>query len=183
MKFVGQMLLCLLPTLAEATVLNLTDVQGRNIEAEIISLENGLLTIRRASDGKAFSLPIERLDETSRKRATEAAPPPKPTSPPPKNNDGVTDTPDTPAQVKPQGRVTPVYPKELREQGITGEVVVSFIVDENGKVTSAEIFRSSDPRFNKAALDAVSQWRFEPALKDGVPVRTRVRAPLGFAIR
>ncbi|NBC11077.1 MAG: TonB family protein, partial [Planctomycetes bacterium] len=61
-----------------------------------------------------------------------------------------------------------------------GTVYIIFIVDKRGQVQSPKIQRSDDPVFNKAALNAVKQWRFEPGKRSGEPVRFRMRVPIKF---
>jgi TonB family protein len=65
--------------------------------------------------------------------------------------------------------VMPVYPEAARAAGASGVVIVAFTIDVDGAVTYAKVARSV-PLLDQAALDAVKQWRFEPALSDGVPV-------------
>ena len=80
-------------------------------------------------------------------------------------------------------RVAPVYPPELKKERIQGSVNVVFIVSELGNVDSMSIEKSSNAEFNESALTGVAQWKFEPGLKEGEPVKTRVRLPLSFALR
>jgi len=75
----------------------------------------------------------------------------------------------------------PAYPAAAKKQGISGNVVLLVDVDAQGKPTHVAIERSSPAGvFDAAALDAVRQWRFEPALRQGQPVAGRVRVPLDF---
>jgi TonB family protein len=65
--------------------------------------------------------------------------------------------------------VEPEFP-ELRGQG-SGWVDVSFSVDERGRTAAVEVTDSSLPRrFNRAALNAVNKWRFEPYQRNGAAV-------------
>ena len=75
----------------------------------------------------------------------------------------------------------PSYPSEMRGKRVEGIVSVIFIVDATGKVTSPKVEKSSNPAFDKAALDAVRQWKFEPGLRGGQRVDCRVRVPIRFA--
>jgi periplasmic protein TonB len=74
----------------------------------------------------------------------------------------------------------PVYPAEMRGKKVEGVVSVIFVVDASGKVTSAKVEKASHPAFEKPALDAVRQWRFEPGLRGGERVSCRMRAPIRF---
>jgi RNA polymerase sigma factor (sigma-70 family) len=79
-------------------------------------------------------------------------------------------------------RVQPEYPKELREAGITGEVLVEFVVDATGTVRDAIPVRSTDRGFEAAAVAAVEKWKFESGLKGGRPVNTRLQQSIAFTL-
>ncbi|HYP16151.1 MAG TPA: TonB family protein [Opitutus sp.] len=79
-----------------------------------------------------------------------------------------------------RAQVAPAYPAEARAAGITGQVVVDFVVTEEGRVLHARVVESSHPLFNEPTLRAVSRWRFEPGKKQGRPVRFRMVAPVVF---
>lgn len=75
----------------------------------------------------------------------------------------------------------PVYPVDVAKQGVTGRVVLIVDVAADGSVSAAKIDRSAgDDRLDQAALQAVSQWRFAPAMKDGKPVPSQVWVPIDF---
>jgi outer membrane biosynthesis protein TonB len=58
-----------------------------------------------------------------------------------------------------------------------------FIVDENGDVLlEVEAIEATHPEFAVAAMEAVLDWKFDPGLKDGQPVNTKVRQTLEFAV-
>jgi len=65
------------------------------------------------------------------------------------------------------------YPATARRQGVEGLVEVAFVIDEVGRPTSVELVRSAGAELDGAVVDAVRSWRFEPARKDGVPVKMR----------
>jgi len=87
---------------------------------------------------------------------------------------------DEPA--RPLFQSPPNYPSELRRRKIEGTVFVVFVVDPQGKVENLRVERSSDPGFEQAALDAVRRWRFEPAVRGGAKVPSRMRIPIRFAL-
>jgi protein TonB len=76
----------------------------------------------------------------------------------------------------------PVYPFEMRRAGITGEVLVGFIVDSNGDVRDAYAIRSNQREFEAAAIQAVMKWKFRPGRKGGRAVNTRMQVPIVFSI-
>lgn len=71
---------------------------------------------------------------------------------------------------KPIHQVPPVYPDELRQQGIEGEVELQFVIDEKGIVQFVEVMKPLHPYLNYTAVQAIKQWRFEPPLREGKPV-------------
>jgi TonB family protein len=72
----------------------------------------------------------------------------------------------------PESRVEPVFPKEAREKKIEGNVILQAVVLKDGTVAGVEVLNCSRPGFGfeEAAIAAVSEWRYEPALMDGEPV-------------
>lgn len=67
--------------------------------------------------------------------------------------------------------VNPEYPDGIAASLRRRELVVAthLYVDERGQVTQAYVSRNDGgPRFERAALDAVRQWVYEPVLVDGV---------------
>lgn len=79
--------------------------------------------------------------------------------------------------------VDPSYPGELRGRKVEGTASVIFIVDPAGKVAGPRVQSSSNPAFDKPALEAVRQWRFEPGLKGGQRVACRMRVSIRFQPR
>lgn len=59
-------------------------------------------------------------------------------------------------------------------------VNIIFFVDERGRVDSPKVHSSTDPLFERAALAAIKQWKFEPGQRNGKPVRFRMRIPFTF---
>ncbi len=86
----------------------------------------------------------------------------------------------TPPKVTKQSK--PIYPFGMRRSDITGDVMVGFVVDKEGRVTVAHVLKSSHPGFRQAAIDAVENWRFEPAIVNGKPVNARMQVPIYFRI-
>lgn len=61
-----------------------------------------------------------------------------------------------------------------------GTVYILFIVDQRGRVENPIVQQATDPVFEKPALAAVKQWKFEPGKRNGQPVRFRMRVPITF---
>jgi len=74
---------------------------------------------------------------------------------------------------------SPILNAKLRKRA-PGTVNIIFTVDPKGRVENPMVQSSSDPVFDRAALSAVKQWRFEPGKRKGEPVRFRMRVPIVF---
>ena len=74
----------------------------------------------------------------------------------------------------------PQYPFEMRRAGISGQVLVDFIVDASGNVRNAFAVSSTQREFESAAVQAVSKWRFRPGKKSGRAVNTHMQVPIQF---
>ncbi|QYM80622.1 TonB family protein [Horticoccus luteus] len=81
-----------------------------------------------------------------------------------------------------RSQVGPVYPFEARKDGLSGEVLVEFTVDQSGHVHSARVVRSTATLFEAAALKAVAKWQFEPGRVHGRPVAFRLAVPIVFSL-
>ena len=76
----------------------------------------------------------------------------------------------------------PQYPFEMRRAGISGDVLVDFIVDTNGDVRNAFAAHSSQREFEASAVQAVSKWKFKPGRKNGHNVYTHMQVPIVFTL-
>jgi TonB family protein len=80
-------------------------------------------------------------------------------------------------------RVNPDYPERALRQGSEGWVELSFVVSEVGDVVEPMIEQSSGgDDFERAALRAVSQWKYKPAIQDGVPVERALKTIIRFQV-
>ena len=91
-------------------------------------------------------------------------------------------TPDhTVALNREKAVVAPVYPAALVAQGLAGSAQVRCTINVRGEVVSAEVAQATQPLFGEAAVAAVRQWKFEPAVKDHHYVEATVIVPVNFA--
>ncbi|MDX1442214.1 MAG: energy transducer TonB [Gammaproteobacteria bacterium] len=83
--------------------------------------------------------------------------------------------------IQPVRMEAPEYPRSALRRGEEGYVVIEFTVQTDGSTTDLEVIES-EPRntFDREAMRAVSRWRFEPALRDGRPVQTRLQHTIEF---
>jgi len=89
------------------------------------------------------------------------------------------DLPDLDQEPRPIYQPGPILTPQVRKKG-AGTVWVIFIVDERGRVETPKVQSSPDPVFERPALAAVSQWKFEPGKRKGEPVRSRSRVAITF---
>lgn len=75
----------------------------------------------------------------------------------------------------------PQYPREMRKSGISGYVVVEFIITSRGDVVKMQVLESSHREFEMPALVAVKDWKFEPGRKGKGAVTVRAVERLEFA--
>jgi periplasmic protein TonB len=80
-------------------------------------------------------------------------------------------------------KVDPSYPEAARRAGLGGRVTLRAVIAEDGRVESVEVFASTNPLFNDAAVDAVRRWRYRPALMNGRPVRVYFSVVVSFVVR
>ena len=79
--------------------------------------------------------------------------------------------------------VKPQYPEIAREDGVEGKVVLTMVIDKEGKVAEAKVLLAEPAEvFNEAALNAVLQYEFEPAKKDGKQIKVQVGHSILFTL-
>ena len=86
-------------------------------------------------------------------------------------------------EAKLEHREAPQYPVAAARKGIEGYVEVSFTITDQGTVTNVAVV-SADPAdvFERAAVEAVRQWRYDPRLVDGLAVESQSQARLQFKL-
>lgn len=73
------------------------------------------------------------------------------------------------------------YPARARAKGIEGYVVFSLLIDETGHIEEVRIIDATpEDVFNETALQAIRQWRFEPAKYQGKAVKTWAKQRIRF---
>lgn len=79
-------------------------------------------------------------------------------------------------------KVAPIYPPAARAEGIEGNVTLRIRIAEDGQVESAEPVEGS-PALAAAAQEAVRQWRYQPTLLNGNPVKVETTVTMSFQLR
>jgi periplasmic protein TonB len=147
------------------------------VEPRSVAAESGLdhTPSRPASIGTVIG--VERgTTEFGSIGSTESVPPPVAVPPPPvRLHRGI----QAPKKIE---DVTPVYPSAARHAQIEGVVILEAIIDAHGSVASVQVLRSV-PFLDQAAIDAVRQWRYMPALLNGQAVPVIVTITLRFQLK
>lgn len=76
----------------------------------------------------------------------------------------------------------PIYPPIAQRKGIEGSIMLQVLVEPDGRVTDIFVLKSI-PELDAAAVAAVKEWRFRPAMAKGTPVRCWVTMPVRFKLR
>ena len=80
-------------------------------------------------------------------------------------------------------KVEPEYSESARDAKVSGNVTLRVEVTPEGKAENFQIVKSLEPTLDQAAIDAVKQWTFEPAKKDGTPVRVTATIEVNFRLK
>jgi TonB family protein len=78
--------------------------------------------------------------------------------------------------------VPPVYPPVARTQRIAGNVSIDAVVATDGSVSSVKVL-SGPAILHRAALEAVKQWHYEPAMLDGKPTASHLTVIVQFRMQ
>jgi len=99
-------------------------------------------------------------------------------------------TPSLPFEVKHVGgdvlapqliySVQPEYTEEARVAKLAGNVVVGLIVDPNGRPINVHVVRGVGTGLDEKAVEAVKQYKFKPAMENGVPVAVNLNVEVNF---
>jgi protein TonB len=75
------------------------------------------------------------------------------------------------------------YPRDAKENGKQGTVYIDFVVEKDGSISNAAVFRSVDKSLDAEALRVIQNMpKWSPGMQNGEPVRTLFEIPLKFTI-
>ena len=106
------------------------------------------------------------------------SPPPPPPDPAPRSADETSPRNKAASYIPPKliKRVEPVYSgSKLR-----GTVRLSLFVTQSGNVRTIKVIRRLDAGLDRNAIQAVAQWRYQPALIDGRPATVQITEDVAF---
>ena len=84
----------------------------------------------------------------------------------------------------PAFRVPPQYPLRAANRGIEGWVRVEFMINQQGRVVNPVVVDAYPSSiFNRAAIRAISRWKFEPKVVAGMVVEQRAVQVMEFKLR
>lgn len=75
----------------------------------------------------------------------------------------------------------PKYPKEAKKKKITGTVVLQATIEQNGGVSDLSVV-SGDVTLADAAVDAVRDWKFDPYMQNGQPIKVQQNLTFNFVL-
>jgi len=85
----------------------------------------------------------------------------------------------------PESRERPAYPEIARRGRVTAGVILQAVVLPDGSVTDPRVLRCTTRGFGfeDAAMEAVRQWRYEPATQNGTPVAVYFTIEVELSLR
>lgn len=78
---------------------------------------------------------------------------------------------------------TPTIPDDLRETTFSTVAVARFKVSPQGDVDVTLIKPTPNPRLNQIVLDTLKQWKFFPAMKDGIAINSQFEVRIPIAVQ
>ena len=81
---------------------------------------------------------------------------------------------------KPVRTVTAEYPDSAIREGIDATVSVGLTIPPDGIPKDVKVTKGFRPDFDESAVNAIRQWRFRPAMKDGKPIEVTVTIEVAF---
>jgi protein TonB len=78
--------------------------------------------------------------------------------------------------------VKPVYPEAAKAAGVQGIVIIEVVIGTDGSVNEAKVLRPV-PELDRAAIDAVMQWKYTPTLLNGEPVKVIMTVTVTFTLQ
>ncbi len=104
-----------------------------------------------------------------------------PLAPPPPADEAV---PYRPEMTRPRlvTKVEPHYTEMARRARLQGTVIVSAVIDVDGRVRDVQILKTLGMGLDAEAANAVAQWRFTPATLNGRPIKVLYTLTVNFAV-
>jgi TonB family protein len=78
--------------------------------------------------------------------------------------------------------VQPQYPANTRANHVQGRVAFFAVIEENGSLSQITLIHPAEAELEKAAFQAISQWRYQPSTCAGVPIRVETMISTDFSL-
>ena len=79
-------------------------------------------------------------------------------------------------------KVDPEYSEEARKAKYSGTVVLSVVVDQEGRARDIHVLKSLGMGLDEKAVEAVQKWKFKPGMKGGQAVNVRAQIEVNFRL-
>ncbi len=79
-------------------------------------------------------------------------------------------------------KVDPEYSEEARKAKYSGSVMLSIVVNTDGKAEEIKVVKSLGMGLDEKAIEAVQKWRFTPGKNKGQPVKVRAQIEVNFRL-
>jgi TonB family protein len=99
------------------------------------------------------------------------------------NSEGPQTTPSDISAPVPLRKVDPKYPPSLMSERVEGEVVLYAVIRRDGTVDSIQLVHGIDEQLDENAMQALSQWKFQPAARQGTTVELEAIVHIPFRLR
>jgi TonB family protein len=78
-------------------------------------------------------------------------------------------------------KIEPRFPAEALKEGATGVVHLEMFIDENGRLELIRVLDTiKQDRFKNAAIEAFKDQKFNPGIKNGIPVKSHIKLIINF---
>lgn len=78
-------------------------------------------------------------------------------------------------------KVTPVYPESAKQKHISGQVVLHAVISKEGTIEALEVISAPSDDLAESAVEAVSQWRYQPYLLNGQPTEVDTTITVNYS--
>ena len=80
-------------------------------------------------------------------------------------------------------QVRPIYPQQMKDQGIQGSVLLDAVIGVDGRIVNVEPVNSLvHPDLVQSAIDAVRQWEYEPTYLNGNPIEVQTSITINYTL-
>jgi len=79
-------------------------------------------------------------------------------------------------------KIEPKYSEDAREAKVQGRVVLGVVIDAKGRPENVKVIEGLEPSLDAKAVEAVKQWKFQPGVRQGKPVRVQATIEVNFRL-